>query len=598
MQDLVKDTVPVKVVTDAGKVFSSYRRMCATDAVKKQAKVGTLLIHLYGQLSNVAKAQACAKERDRIEKNKRLRKDRQARKVYDAEAERKRIWNEAEKMAVAYQRNAPARATLRLEADQRKKRYQPVSKPPVITRTITETQPKRDYMTKVRALHPASDDPDERMKRTSAMLESILGPERMNAGVGLPSGHSGINNDPVLTKHNHEQFINHTLSLHHEYQTIQRQQWEAEQRNAAEKEAERQRKAILLDHYWSEYVQQVANLAQFGSSFCSTITYLLQAFDEGNLDALHQGTVDLINNVLIPSNNILEEMKKAIMLETMGAQSLSEAWPVNDVDRLLTVLDAQTLSQFTEDFQNTLGYMLQGLRAICQPILTAVPFENPLNEQPPPLFQAAPIPITFKDYAKQKSQQSQQPNQPYQLLQTQQQTQDAVAPEDDNAGKNFGSFADLMNATKGATQGNNQTVPSINIIPPSFTVPAPTVNSTLPSFTVPGTTSSTAQTPQVQALTKYMNDQILDIQDNIDNFLKGGYIPVGRRRGCEEVLQWIYDHVQGATGILTANDSPLMKTTIEIMIRKITNMKNAKERSKKTTRDLEVLANRVVKIWA
>jgi hypothetical protein len=168
MQDLVKDTVPVKVVTDAGKVFSSYRRMCATDAVKKQAKVGTLLIHLYGQLSNVAKAQARAKERDRIEKNKRLRKDRQARKVYDAEAERKRIWNEAEKMAVAYQRNAPARATLRLEADQRKKRYQPVSKPPVITRTITETQPKRDYMTKVRALHPASDDPDERMKRTSA----------------------------------------------------------------------------------------------------------------------------------------------------------------------------------------------------------------------------------------------------------------------------------------------------------------------------------------------------------------------------------------------------------------------------------------------
>jgi hypothetical protein len=46
MQNLVKDTVPVKVIKDAGKVVSSYRKMCATDAVKKKAKVGTLPVHL------------------------------------------------------------------------------------------------------------------------------------------------------------------------------------------------------------------------------------------------------------------------------------------------------------------------------------------------------------------------------------------------------------------------------------------------------------------------------------------------------------------------------------------------------------------------
>jgi hypothetical protein len=586
VQDLVKDTVPIKVITDTGKVISSYRKMRATDAAESQTKVRTLPIHLYGQLSNVAKSQARAKKRSRIEKNKRLRQDQQDRQIRAVETERKRVWNEAEERAAAYQRNAPARAALRLEAEQRTKHCELILKPPVlvVTRIVTESQSDRDYMTELRALHPASDDPDERRQHTSTVLESILGPERMNAGVGLPSGHSGINNDDVLAKYNHDQFVKHTLSLYDEYQAVQRQQWEIEQRHAAEKKAERERKAVLLDHYWSEYVQQVANLAQLGPVFCSNITYLLQAFDGGNLDALHQSTIGIIEDVLIPSNEILEEMKKYILLETMGAQSLSEAWPLDDVDRVLTIFDAPTLSQFKDNFQYTLNYMLQALRDICQPILAAVPFENPLNEQPTHTFKAAPIPIIFEDWVKQKSQQEQQP-------------QNVAAPTDANAGKNFGSFTDLLKASNGGTQGNGHAVPDITITPPTSIIPAPTVNTLASSFAVPGTTSSTLQTPQIQALTQYINDQVLDFQDNVQNFIKDGHIPVGRRCECEEVLQSMYDHVQGATYLPTANDSPLMKTTIEILIGKIANMKNAKERNKKTTRDLEVLANKVAKIW-
>jgi hypothetical protein len=172
-----------------------------------------------------------------------------------------------------------------------------------------------------------------------------------------------------------------------------------------------------------------------------------------------------------------------------------------------------------------------------------------------------------------------------------------AAPTDANAGKNFGSFTDLLKASNGGTQGNGHAVPDITITPPTSIIPAPTVNTLASSFAVPGTTSSTLQTPQIQALTQYINDQVLEFQDNVQNFIKDGHIPVGRRCECEEVLQSMYDHVQGATYLLTANDSPLMKTTIEILIGKIANMKNAKERNKKTTRDLEVLANKVAKIW-
>jgi hypothetical protein len=41
-----------------------------------------------------------------------------------------------------------------------------------------------------------------------------------------------------------------------------------------------------------------------------------------------------------------------------------------------------------------------------------------------------------------------------------------------------------------------------------------------------------------------------------------------------------------------------MKREIETVIRKIANMGSPKERNKKTTRDFEVLAHKVVKIWA
>jgi hypothetical protein len=419
----VQYTVPVKAITGTGRIVSSYRKMRANNTAELQAKVCTLSMPLCRQPANTVKSQPRSKDRGHVKKTRRLRQTHQAHKIHEVEAERKRIWNAAEERAIAYQRGAPARATLRLEANHFRERTELVSKTPVAASTVLESKPDGDYMEEVRALHPASDDLEECRKRRNTMLESILGSERMHVGVGLPSGHSRISNDLVLASYNHERFVNHKLSLHQEYQAIQRQQWEEMQRKVAEKEAERQRKAVLLDYYWSEYVECAARLTQLGPVFHSEITHLLQAMNEGNLDALRQAANALINDVLEPADSIFEDMMKYIMLETMGAQSLRETWPLDDVDRVLAFLDAQTLSQFTDDFQGTLGYMLQGLRAICEPILAAVPFENPLNEQPAPIFEAKPIPGTFEDFAKQNSQPVQQPLQlPQQLQQTQQET--------------------------------------------------------------------------------------------------------------------------------------------------------------------------------
>jgi hypothetical protein len=59
-------------------------------------------------------------------------------------------------------------------------------------------------MDEVRFVCPTSEDPVERGKRIQEGLATIPGPERMQLGVGLASGHWGIDDDPVLAKYNQE----------------------------------------------------------------------------------------------------------------------------------------------------------------------------------------------------------------------------------------------------------------------------------------------------------------------------------------------------------------------------------------------------------
>jgi hypothetical protein len=540
------------------------------------------------------------------------------------DVKRNRDWVAAEERAIAYQRAAPARAARRREAELRKKRLEDRSKARFMTNNAPEPLTARDYMDSLRECYPPIEDPVKRSKHIAATLASIPRLDHMNAGVGLPSGHSGISDDPVLVKYNQDLYVNDVLSAHQNYQAFQRQQQEAEQRKAAEKEAERQRKAVLLDYHWSKYEERVAQLLRLGPVFSSHMAYLLGALDEGNPEALRQVAHALINDVLNPADSILENMKKDIMLETMGAQDLKGAWPLSDVDRILNVLDDQLVAQLPDIAQPILDNMLQGLQTICQPVLEAKVFESPLAEQQPHAFEARPIAVTFVDFANKNSQQGQQPLQGLQNHQSlqfyqglpsqqalsglqlppaQQQTQATAALAGDNAGKNFSSFADLTKATKDANQPQQiafapSKAPGSFGIGPSSTA-APQQIAFAPSK-APGSfgisaNTSTSQTPQVLGLLMYINNNILDFQDNVKSFLKEGKISVSRREDIEKVLKGMIAQVPPKT--LTANDAPLMKRDVDRLITMIGNMKNAKEQKKETTRNLQVLAHKARGLW-
>jgi hypothetical protein len=610
--------------------------MRSEDAAELQAKVRTLPLYSLQRLTNTAKAQEREEERKHREEIQRLRRAQEDHRLRDLDAERKRNWDAAEEKDMTYRRAAPARAARRREAELHKKRFEEkfnartTLTPYAATESLSSDR-SDSYMAELRERYPPVEDPVERSKHLHATLASIPRAGLVSAGVGLPSGHSGINDDPVLAKYNQDRFVSDVLSHHQDYQALLRQQQEAEQRQAAEREAEYQRKVVLLEHHWSQYKERVAQLMHLGPVISSHLAYLFGAAEQVNFEALYQAAHALINDVLNPANSIFEDMRKEIMLETMGAESLKETWPLNDIERTLIAVDDQTLSQLPDIVQHTLSCMLQGLQTARRFILEAKPFENPLVEQQPHAFEARPFPATFMDFAKKNSQQRQQPlpssyglpNQqpfqtyqglstqqalpPFQSQQAQQQPQPAAAPQGDNAGKNFSSFADLTKATKDANQHEASIfVPSK--APGSFGVSsgfssaaahqqtAFAASKAPGSFGVSSNTSSTAQTPQVGGLLAYINQIILDFQDNVNHLLREGKMSVTRRKDIEEVLKDVL--AQSSKGMFGPNDAQLLKREVERLVKMIGSMKNAKEQKKQTTRDLQALAHNVLPIWA
>lgn len=81
-----------------------------------------------------------------------------------------------------------------------------------------------------------------------------------------------------------------------------------------------------------------------------------------------------------------------------------------------------------------LGYMLQLLRLVCGPIISAVPLVNPLNDPEPHTFVAEPILMSSKHYYAQNVQQ--------------QQPQSGSAHKRKSTSKNFSSFGGAIKANQ------------------------------------------------------------------------------------------------------------------------------------------------------
>jgi hypothetical protein len=170
----------------------------------------------------------------------------------------------------------------------------------------------------------------------------------------------------------------------------------------------------------------------------------------------------------------------------------------------------------------------------------------------------------------------------------------AVAPKGINAGRNFASFADLTNATK-ICSSEQAYVPNISASLVSNS--SPSIGS--PTATAPAdNASSTPNNNKALVLMKYIEEQVLDFQDNVSNFVKEGKVNTTRRNNNETILQWMIDYIADDSGILTGDDGYLMKTEIQKMISKIANLSSTKEKNVLKTRNINVLAHQALQTWA
>lgn len=311
--------------------------------------------------------------------------------------------------------------------------------------TLPPPKPKLSYYDELCIKHPVSDDPKEREEKKQANLAKM---KAMAASVGLNTddsfkppahGYSEIGDDPVIVKWRTGQEAVKFLELRRDFMEQQRRQKEEFQRKAQEAAAIRTKK-IIFEHACALYDNRVKALERFGPKIAYETSKLLAALDNDDMPALERAIIALVNNVIEPSRAIYDAMNRNIRLEALGATTLNTAWPVATIDKVLDTFNAPVLSLSNDNFQATIGYFLQGLRDIFQPIVAAVPLVNPLGDTPAQPFVAADMPITFETFAAKAQRKGDAPN----------------------AGKNFDSFADLARAT---AQG--QPLPGIVVTPPS-----------------------------------------------------------------------------------------------------------------------------------
>jgi hypothetical protein len=465
------------------------------------------------------------------------------------------------------------------------------------------------YIEKVRMLYPSSNDHNERQAHTKKMLESILGLERMKFTVGSPSGHSGVTEDPTLAQWNKEKFYSGVLDCVHDYDTQRHRQQQDLQRQAAEKQIKRQQDAALLEHHLLMYRQRLEQLIQFGPKFNDAIDVLERAADNGDILAMCRIANAMCNDILTPAQEILDAQKHdaLIDIEFEGSRLLQDAWPLERLDHVLRLLQPE-MPQFSDEVQFSIGFMLQGIEYVCRPILCAQAFKNPLAEEPQLPFATQPIPKSLAhhlaDYgyfvAQQPLQQQQfqpqsqalLPMQFQQPLQLQPQPP-PQAPAGDNAGKNFSSFSDLFSASKAAA-ANLPPVPDITVTPPSLNGGA--VIKHVPSGSTSAVTNANG-IPQANirdVVCQKIQIEGLEFEDDLKTLVRDGRVHNGKRQALMNMLKWIDDY-HGQDGLL-GDQHDWFRFHVEHLVRRIANISN-KERNQVDTRKLDVLANRVLKLW-
>ncbi|KAH3914089.1 hypothetical protein HBI56_053540 [Parastagonospora nodorum] len=636
-KEFIHDSAPHKIYAGAGQISPSFHNIFAKELnYFRRSKVCIASMISQHYTNSIQQSIARGTTRGRVGKAIVLQLRVPTTRISDEEVERKRLWHESEQKDIAWQQAAPARAAQRAKAARAEAaraeavRTAELRKSKAMMNTPSTYQDHRfktDYMEEMRSAYPASENHMERSNRIQAGLASILGPERMGLGVGLPSGHSGIDNDPVLAKHNTDKRIQDTKDVYEQYQAMLRQQCEQQQHREAEEAAAQQSKQTELDAYRFMYKRRIEQLLALSPEFHTQAMGILQAYEQGNFHELQWALSEIISNVLEPACKIFEEMQGETMLELFGANELKNAWPLEAIDRIFTVFDEQAAAQFPENEQNGLGYMIRCIQFICKPIVTAREWIDPLMQQASSNlpFVAAPIPISFEQFAAsvgappppqqpqdfallaQQPRQSlqhahsyhQQPQvlqqaynyqpvrsyqqpQVQQVQQVQPQVQQIQAPEQAaDTGKNFDSFSDLLKASKANKEAQAPFIFSIN---PAAAQPTAPVASFL--------------RPDKGTLMVYIDNNVLQFQVNVDDFLKEGRVNVTKCQENQAILKWMEDYVQDETGILGQKDNGVMKTEIMRMIVKLDALKNPKEKEKRLNKDIRGLAKKILKIWA
>jgi hypothetical protein len=411
MQEFIDDSAPHKVYAGAGQISPCFNNIFAKEFnYFRRPKVCIASMISQHCTNSIQQSIARGNTRGRIGKAIVLQLRVPTIRISDEEVERKRLWHESEEKDIAWQQGAPARAAKRAKAARAEAaraeavRTAELRKSKAMLNTPSTYQDHRfktGYMEEMGSAHPASENHVERSNRIQAGLASILGPERMGLGVGLPSGHSGIDNDPILTNYNTEKRIQDTKDVYEQYQAMLRQQREQQQYREAEEAATQQSKQTELDAHRFMYRQRIEQLLALSPNFHTQAMGILQAYEQGNFHELQWALGEIISNVLEPACKIFEEMQGGIMLEFFGANELKNAWPLEAIDRVFTLFDEQAAAQFPENEQNGLGYMTHCIQFICKPIIAAREWINPLMQQASsnhPVV-AAPIPISFEQFA-------------------------------------------------------------------------------------------------------------------------------------------------------------------------------------------------------
>ena len=275
-----------------------------------------------------------------------------------------------------------------------------------------------------------------------------------------------------------------------EWQANQLRQREELQRLYDEKKAETERKRVLLEHSCSLFDQRVEKLAYLGPQMLATLTAMSQAIDSNNFDHFMQSVYGM-DRIPDAATEIYTEMQREIMLETKGAQTLKESWPLEALDQTFKSLE-QVVSTLNAEVQGPVGWMLQSIRNVCHPIATAQPFNNPLANESSSPFVVQPIPINFEAFmvAMRPQVTDQAPPPTYQASQFAYQAPQYQAPASqlpqqqapvaEKAEEKYASFGDMMKA-----HAAKASIPTINVIPPSEH--KSTAAADAPSSATPGT---------------------------------------------------------------------------------------------------------------